>query len=107
MELGRTPSWYMDVVTNPEALPTPDHGGFMEASSCMCNRSLTPFPDPSPSLEGGGWGWKFQICSFCDQPHAGVHPEQEMLLVLLPLGNLEGLQELCARNQGQRPLHRS
>lgn len=31
---GVSPSWYMDVLTNPEAFQTPTFEIFMEASSC-------------------------------------------------------------------------
>ena len=79
---------------------------------------ITVFPAPLPSLEKRGVGLKVQASTHgsffletssypgaVQESPRVASAELEMLLVFLSLRSLQGIQEPCARNQGQRPVY--
>ena len=99
--------WYVDVFIHLEALWTAYvwdfYGGFIMWVWSIINSI------PSPSLFSGQWGFRLltKACSFLwpvpiselsRSPPRVLSLEQKRFLVLLSLRNLQGFQELCARN---------
>ena len=100
---------HLHLFSNLDAFRTPYDWNFMEDSSHTCDQSLTPFSALLLYQESGRCGWKFQapnngLLWLVTSPHPGVDPivtsfEQKMPL---PPSRLQGFQERCFRNCGQR-----
>ena len=102
-------SLHLHLFNNLAALRTPYGWNFMEDSSHTYDQSLTPFSALLLYQENGRCGWKFQASNgglllLVTSPHPGVDPKVtsfEQKMTLSP-SRLQGFQECCFRNCGQR-----
>ena len=102
-------SLHLHLFNNLAALKTPYGWNFMEDSSHTYDQSLTPFSALLLYQENGRCGWKFQASNgglllLVTSPHPGVDPKVtsfEQKMTLSP-SRLQGFQECCFRNCGQR-----